>query len=195
MSQTSPVAIMLAGPNGAGKTTTAMTLFRDILESVDYVNADVIAQGLSGTYPDSVTLEAGRIMLDRLHDLAAKRQNIGFETTGASRSLAPWLAQLKSDGYKVYLFYFWLQNADMAIARVAERVRRGGHFVPDDTIRRRYDAGLRNFFALYRPVADEWQMINNSFDVAEIIATGQATSRTTVSNVIIWNELLERYAK
>jgi predicted ABC-type ATPase len=191
----SPTIIMLAGPNGAGKTTTASSLFHDLLESVDYVNADVIAQGISGSNPDSVALQAGAIMLGRLHDMAAKKMNIGFETTGASRSFAPWLAKLKVEGYKVFVYYFWLPSADMAIARVAERVRRGGHNVPTETIRRRYEAGLRNFFQLYRPVASEWEMINNSsYEMPRSIAKGQTTTAVQVEDAMIWKELLERYA-
>jgi len=191
-----PVVIMLAGPNGAGKTTTALTLFRETLKGIDYVNADVIAQGLSGTDPDSVALEAGALMLKRLHHMAEARLNIAFETTGASRSFATWFKQLKSDGYRVTLYYFWLPSADMAIARVAERVRTGGHNVPVETIRRRYDAGLRNFFQLYRPLADVWEMIDNSrYREPRRIAAGKTDSEVTPSDGIVWDDLVKRYSR
>src|ERR1035437_9422755 len=130
MAEDSPVVVMLAGPNGAGKTTTAATLFREMLQNVDYVNADIIAQGISGKDANSVALEAGAIMLRRLHAMADLRLNLGFESTGASRSFAPWLRKLKANGYLLYIYFFWLSSAEMAIARVAERVRAGGHHVP-----------------------------------------------------------------
>ncbi len=193
MSET-PVAIMLAGPNGAGKTTTAMTLFRESFRNVEYVNADVIAQGLSGGNPDTVALQAGAILLKRLHALADLRTNLAFETTGASRSFASWLGHLKAAGYEYHLYYFWLKDAEAAIARVAERVRMGGHDVPADTIRRRYDLGLRNFFHLYRPIATTWQMIdNNQVANPRAIAQGDASLEMTIHDAILWNELVKRY--
>src|SRR4051812_16129266 len=117
MSPDAPVVIMLAGPNGAGKTTAAGALFRQFLHQFEFVNADVIAQGLS-TKPESVAFQAGRIMLDRLHVLAEQRASFAFETTGASRSYAPWLLKLQQAGYFVVVYYFWLSSADMAVARV-----------------------------------------------------------------------------
>jgi len=190
----SPVAIMLAGPNGAGKTTTAMKLFKIEFRDVEYVNADVIAQGLSGGNPDAVALEAGKILLERLHALAEGRRNLAYETTGASKSFASWIKKLKTHGYAFRLYYFWLRSADAAIARVAERVRMGGHHVPDDTIRRRYDLGLRNFFKLYMPLATKWQLIDNN-DVAGplLIASGGEGLEDAVHNAILWNELVMRY--
>jgi predicted ABC-type ATPase len=101
------------------------------------VNADVIARGLSGFSAEAVALDAGRMMLERLHELAAGQQSFAFETTLASRSFAPWIAKLKQSGYEFHLAYFWLPTADMAVARVTERVRAGGHAVPEGDIRRR----------------------------------------------------------
>jgi predicted ABC-type ATPase len=152
------IAIMLAGPNGAGKTTTAKTLFQECLRSVPFVNADIIAQGLSGGDPDSVALEAGAIMLRRLHQLADDGKDLAFETTGASRTFAPWIRELQTKGFEFHLYFFWLNSADVAISRVADRVRHGGHDVPAETIRRRYDSGLRNVFRLYSPLATTWQL-------------------------------------
>jgi predicted ABC-type ATPase len=194
MGETSPIAMMLAGANGAGKTTTAMTLFRDALRSVHYVNADTIAQGLSGGAPDSVALQAGAIMLKRLHQLAAERKNLAFETTGASRSFATWIRQLKSAGYEYDLYFFWLRSADVAIERVAERVRSGGHNVPIDTIRRRYEGGLKNFFKLYLPLATNWQIIDNN-DVASPhpIAAGKEGCPPIVQDAMLWDDLKARY--
>jgi len=196
MAADSPIVVMLAGPNGAGKSTTADTLFRDMLPEVAYVNADIIAQGLSANDPGSVAMEAGAIMLRRLHAMADARLNIGFESTGASRSFAPWLRGLKASGYRVCVYFYWLSSADMAVARVAERVKAGGHFVPDETVRRRYDLGLRNFFALYRPLAATWALIDNSQNYnPRMIAQGGEGSETVIQNVTIWEELLLRFGK
>ncbi len=159
-----------------------------------YVNADVIAQGLSGFNPDGVALQAGAIMLKRLHDLAAAGKSLGFETTGASRSFAPWLRGLKQDGYHIYIYYFWLPSAEMAMARVAERVRGGGHSVPEETIRRRYELGLRNFFRLYRPLADMWEVVDNSsYTAPRVIARGDSSGDATVEDARVWKKLVRTY--
>lgn len=160
--QSSPRVIVLAGPNGAGKTSSSRTLLAETLGVMAFVNADVIAQGLSGFAPESVAWEASRIMLERLHALAKGREDFALETTLAARSYSSWLAELKGSGYQVHLYYFWLDSPDLAVARVAERVRAGGHSIPGATIRSRYRASLSNLFELYLPLADTWAVYNNS---------------------------------
>ena len=162
MDETAPQLIVIAGPNGAGKTTLAPFLLRDKLGLLEYVNADPIALGLSGFDPGSVALQAGRVMLTRLHDLAERRKTFAFETTLAAKHYAVWIEKLRNDGYRFQLMFLWLRNADLAVERVRERVRAGGHDVPEQGIRRRYDAGLRNFWKLYRPLADAWSVYDNS---------------------------------
>jgi predicted ABC-type ATPase len=157
-----PHLIVLAGPNGAGKSTIAPALLVGALGVHEFVNADVIAQGLSAFQPERTALQAGRIMRARLHCLASQRVDFAFETTLASRSFAPWTADLRRTGYAFHLLFLWLPSPEMALARVAERVRLGGHDVPADTIRRRYHAGLRNFFELYGPLTDSWQFYDNA---------------------------------
>jgi len=171
MAESSPSVIILAGPNGSGKTTAARTYLAENLKVLTYVNADVIAQGLAGFAPETAAVRAGRIMLETLHELAAERVNFAFETTLAGRAYVPWLRNLKNTGYSVHLTYFWLGSADLAVARVAERVRAGGHSIPEPTIRQRYVRSMQNFFRLYRPLADTWAMYNNSRpNVAELVA-------------------------
>jgi len=157
-----PAVIMMAGPNGAGKSSIAPGLLAKALGVVEYVNADVIARGISGFDPDRAALSAGRIMLQRLDELAEERQSFSFETTGASRSFASRISGLKNQGYYFLLAYVWVKSADISVQRVAQRVALGGHNVPEETIRRRYMRGLANFFDLYRPLADEWQFFDNS---------------------------------
>jgi predicted ABC-type ATPase len=143
-----PHVVVLAGPNGAGKSTAAPALLAGTLGLTDFVNADVIARGLSAFRPQDAALEAGRIMLERLRSLASLQASFAFETTLASRSFAPWIADLRRQNYVFHLVFLYLPGPEAAIARVAERVRSGGHDVPVETIRRRYTAGLRNFFHL-----------------------------------------------
>ncbi len=194
MSQDAPVAIMFAGPNGAGKTTTALSLIGEMLKTVTFVNADIIAQGLAAGEPDSVALQAGSIMLERLHQLGDKSANLAFETTGASRTFAAWIKKLEAAGYEFHLYFFWLRSAETAIERVARRVRGGGHHVPEDRIRSRYESGLRNFFRLYVPLATSWQLIDNNAD-ARPIAQGGLGLETVLHDAILWEELKARYAQ
>src|SRR5436309_6670143 len=157
-----PLVIAIAGPNGAGKSTTAPSLLRDALRVSEFVNADAIAGGMSAFRPDSVAIPAGRVMLERMRHLAKTRADFAFETTLANRSFAPWLARLKRSGYHVHVLFLWLESVDLAVNRVAARVRLGGHDVPEVTVRRRYARGLRNLFGLYLPIADSWQVFDNS---------------------------------
>ncbi|MBD3562297.1 AAA family ATPase, partial [Planktothrix sp. FACHB-1355] len=133
-----PNLIVIAGPNGAGKSTVAPILLQETLGVNEFVNADAIAQGLSAFAPEAVAFQAGRIMLERLQQLANQRANFAFETTLASRTFAPWIANLRQAGYVFYLLFLWLPSPEVAIARVQQRVREGGHNVPEETIRRRY---------------------------------------------------------
>ncbi|HWB10548.1 MAG TPA: AAA family ATPase [Pirellulales bacterium] len=192
MAKQPPKVVVLAGPNGAGKSTSAPRLLRGALKVDEFVNADLIAQGLSGFAQNRVAFQAGRIMLARLHELAAARVSFGFETTLATRSYAPWLAELRAAGYTVHIVFLWLTNADEAIARVAERVRAGGHDVPEPTIRRRYQAGLKNLLQLYVPLADTWQVIDNSMVVLtpRRIAAGGTRGPAHIDHPLTWQAIV-----
>ncbi len=173
MPESSPNLVILAGPNGAGKSTSAESILKDALGIDAFVNADVIARGLSGFEPERVSLAAGRIMRTRLRELARQRASFAFETTLATRSFAPWIAELVRHGYEFHLVFLWLPHPDLAVARVAARVRDGGHDVPEETVRRRYDSGLANFFGLYQPMARTWKLCDNSgVPTARLVAAG-----------------------
>lgn len=190
MEESSPTVIVLAGCNGAGKTTASRTLLADTLGLLTFVNADVIASGLSGFAPESAAIEAGRIMLDRLHALATQRASFAFETTLASRSLAGWLTALRESGYLVRLFYFWVGEADLAVARVAQRVSQGGHGVPEPTIRRRYTRSLNNFLQLYCPVVNRWSVYTTTnVGLPTLIAEGTSTGSPTVYVAESWERM------
>lgn len=181
-----PDVIVIAGPNGAGKSTLAPHLLRDGLGIFEYVNADTIAQGLSAFAPETAAIEAGRIMLHRLKELAKQREDFAFETTLATRSYAKWLPTLRPKGYHVHLVFLWLNSPGLAIERVAERVRVGGHDIPEETIRRRYDRGLTNFFHLYRPIVDSWQVFDASEESPIEVAIGDKIDGSHIVNETIW---------
>lgn len=185
-----PVVVILAGPNGAGKSTSAPSILRDALGVDEFVNADIIARGLSGFEPERAAMAAGRIMLARLRELARQRTTFAFETTLASRSFAPWLADLIRTGYQFHLVFLWLPNPDIAVARVEARVREGGHDVPEETIRRRYDASLTNFFRLYQPMARTWKLCDNSeAPITKLIAAGEFSLAHQVVDRPIWERI------
>jgi predicted ABC-type ATPase len=152
----------------------------------EFVNADVIASGLSAFDPESAAIAAGRVMLGRLHELAEQRVSFAFETTLASRTFAPWLRDLRASGYDVQLVFLWLPSADFAVERVAERVRAGGHNVPEETVRRRYRAGLRNFFSLYEPLLSAWKLYDNSRLKPALIAERLEAGALRVYDEAIW---------
>ncbi len=193
MTTNCPNLIVIAGPNGAGKSTTAPSLLKGTLKVNEFVNADLIAQGLSGFQPEGAVFHAGRVMLERIHYLAKKRVDFAFETTLASRTFAPWITDLRKTGYAFHLVFLWLPNEDFAVARVAERVRMGGHNVPEETIQRRYHAGLRNFFRLYNHLADSWFLYDNSGLEPCLIAYGEQAQELLVNNTVVWHNIKEKY--
>jgi predicted ABC-type ATPase len=192
MASESPKVVVLAGPNGAGKSTSAARLLRGALKVDEFVNADTIAQGLSAFAQDRVAIQAGRIMLSRLNELAAARNSFGFETTLASRSFAARLAELRAAGYHVHIVFLWLPSADEAVARVTERIRAGGHAVPEATVRRRYISGLKNLFDLYLPLSDSWQVIDNSSRRPHYIAAGTSKGEAKVNDQLTWQAILAK---
>lgn len=187
-----PLVVVIAGPNGAGKSTTATGLLQGALSVREFVNADTIAQGLSAFRPESVAMAAGRVMLARLRALAAAHESFAFETTLASRSFARWLRQLRTQGYKVHVEFLSLASPDLAVARVATRVREGGHDVPEEVIRRRFTFGLANFFSLYQPIADSWQVLENAdLDGPRLIAFKQPGGMIEIRDEAAWQHLME----
>lgn len=191
-----PTFVVIAGPNGAGKSTTAPHLLRDELAVTEFVNADQIAAGLSGFSPDAVALAAGRVMLVRLRDLLRRRADFAFESTLASRSFVPFARKAKLSAYRFVLLYLWLESPEQAAARVAVRVRAGGHGIPADVIERRYTRSLENFFRLYQPLADVWRFYDNSRDFSpRLIAMGRRSRVTMTRSQTLWERLRTRYGE
>lgn len=138
----------------------------------EFVNADEIARGLSPFQPETVSVEAGRIMLSRIDELIRQGQDFAFETTLSTRSFAGLCDRVKILGYKVCLTFLWLDSEQLAIARVRQRVAEGGHNITEDIIRRRYKKGLINFFELYKNRVDMWLFLDNSQSEPELLAEG-----------------------
>ena len=157
----SPKLYIIAGCNGAGKTTASYSVLPELLGCREFVNADEIARGLSPFNPESVAIEAGKMMLQRIKHLMAERKTFAIETTLATKSYANTIKKAKELGYNVILLFFWLPSPEMAVERVAKRVSEGGHNIPDDVIYRRYYAGLQNFFTIFAPIVDSWMFYNN----------------------------------
>jgi predicted ABC-type ATPase len=157
-----PTVYVIAGPNGAGKTTFASQFLPDFVNCRQFLNADLIAAGLSPFAPETQNLRAGRLLLQRIKELSQAGEDFGFETTLSGRTHARLLMELKRTGYRVVLFFLWLPSADLAVSRVANRTQQGGHPVPEADVRRRFTPGLKNFFSLYRPRLDAWWLYDAS---------------------------------
>lgn len=188
--------IVIAGANGAGKSTVAPFLLRDKLGIDEFVNADVLAQGLSAYSPETVAITAGRIMLKRINKLAEAQENFAFETTLSTRTFVPKLKQMRENGYEVSLFFLWLISEELAILRVAERVRQGGHHIPTETIKRRYQKGLSNFLNLYQNLADNWYFYDN-LNIADLklIAKGNFLKMKKTFSEKLWHDIKVKYEK
>ncbi len=165
-----PKVYIIAGPNGAGKTTFAEEYLPFFAKCYEFVNADLIAAGLSPFAPHTQDMQAARLFLNRVHDLASSGKSFAFETTLSGRSHAQLLKRMKKHNYRIFLFFLWLSDPNMAISRVQMRVRQGGHNVPRDIIIRRYHAGLNNLLTLYRPVIDVLSIYNASFLPPQLVA-------------------------
>lgn len=158
---------------------------------MEYVNADTIAQGLSAFAPETAAIEAGRVMLHRLNVLAEQNKDFAVEATLASRFYSKWLARLQTKGYHIHLVFLRLNSPELAIQRVAERVRTGGHNIPEDTIRRRYDRGYANFFKLYRPFIDSWQVYDVSEEFTIEVAFGDKLDGQIIIKHSLW-QMIEK---
>ena len=219
-----PTVYVIAGPNGAGKTTFASEFLPDFVDCREFLNADLIAAGLSPFAPESQNIRAGRLLLERIKELGEAKQDFGlvgqrhfwrkpsvfatrsvseglyltrslayasgyyFEKTGAvqlettlsGRSYVRMLKDMQQQGYRVVLFFLWLPSADIAVSRVANRVRQGGHNVPEVDIRRRYVSGQRNLFQLYRPLVNAWWLYDASRLPPSLIASEEDSNLTVV---------------
>ncbi len=185
---------IISGPNGAGKTTASMTLLPEVWQCREFVNADAIAVGLSPFNPDSMAIEAGKLMLKRIDDLLSQGETFAIETTLAAKSYVNLIRRAKEQEYSVSLLFLWLESPENAICRVALRVSEGGHNIPEDVIVRRYYAGLNNLFQLFMPIVDYWMLVDNTRIPRVIVAEGGAEVPVVIRNVELY-QIIKGYVK
>jgi len=183
-----PNLYIIAGCNGAGKTTASYSILPEALECRTFVNADEIAKGLSPFQPETVAIQAGRLMLQRIDELINRGQDFAFETTLSTKSYIQTIKKAQAHNFYVTLIYFWLNSSQLAIERIRKRVAAGGHHVPDDIVIRRYERGISNFMNLYLPICDYWFLINNSVKPSETIAEGK-NEIINIKNILLWNQI------
>lgn len=170
--QTQPRCVIIAGPNGAGKTTFAREFLPVEADIVHFVNADLIAAGLSPLKPELAALRAGRLLLSELDRLALARLDFAFETTLSGLVYAARIREWKSAGYRIEIVFLKLSSVRLAVRRIADRVRQGGHDVPESDVRRRFHRGWANFQSTYRALADAWAVYDNSAAQSSLIEEG-----------------------
>lgn len=175
-----PKLYIISGCNGAGKTTASYALLPEMLDCREFVNSDEFAKGLSPFDPGSVPVQASRYMLMKVKYLFARKLDFAIETTLATRSLQKMITKAREEGYEITVLYLWLDSADRAVDRVKARVEAGGHFIPEETVRRRYKVGIHYFFHTYRHMADKWILADNTEIPFTIVAEGSHGEMTIV---------------
>ena len=184
-----PICYIIAGPNGAGKTTFAMRYLVELTGCSNFINADMIAQGLSPLDPAKSGVSAGKILLHTLRDKLERHEDFAFETTLSGRGYVRLLEEFRQGGWTIVLYFLWIPSADHSRDRVRERDEHGGHGIPDDVIYRRYPRTIRNLFELYAPLCDSVFIYDNSGPVAELVFS------RTPSGVVMLDEALYRTMK
>ena len=164
-----PNLYIIAGPNGSGKTTFAKEFLPNYADCFEFVNADLIASGLSPFKPELEAIKAGRLMLEKMNSLAERRVDFAIETTLSGKAYVHFLQNLRSKGYKIHLFFLWVRSIEIALERIADRVRRGGHDIPENVVQRRFSKGIYNLFHIYRMLLDYWAVFDNSSNLPSMI--------------------------
>lgn len=156
-----PTLYLIAGPNGVGKTTFADRYLPDEARQLEFVNADLIARGLSPYDPDSVSIEAGKMALRRIDELIARGIGFTWETTMSGRTAVRWLRQARNAGYFLKTYFLWVQQPEITIGRIRQRIVEGGHRIDEEVSRRRFFRTIQNFFEIYRPLMDSWKLLES----------------------------------
>ena len=183
---------IIAGPNGAGKTTASYTILPEIFHCKEFINADEIARGISPFNPDTVSIQAGRIMLKRFSELLERGETFAIETTLSLKSYVKFIKRAKEREYEITLLFLWLNSPELAMTRVKTRVKEGGHNIPAEVIERRYYTGLKNLFHLYIPIVNNWLLVDNSGEEFQVIAEG-SENEIIIKNKDIWSKLIQKY--
>lgn len=189
-----PQVYVIAGPNGAGKTTFAKEFLPNYAHCPTFINADTIARGLSGFSPDAVALKAGRILLEQIDTYAAKRVDFAFETTLSGVTYLSRLKNLREGGYRAHLFFLWIPDVRLSLARVAGRVKMGGHDIAEEVVRRRFHKGIQNFLKRYRAKVDSWMIFDNSESIPRLIAE-EKEGKIKVADQELYDRILKLEAR
>lgn len=184
-----PNLYIISGCNGAGKTTASYTMLPEMVNCREFINADEIAKGLSPFQPEKAAIQAGRLMIMRMNEMLKLKEDFAIETTLATKSYVKFIQKAQSEGYYTTLLYFWLNSPELAFKRVQERVKSGGHNVPQEVIRRRYKAGKDNLFSLYTPITDYWMVIDNSVNPFQLIVEGKKNKVICTHNQDTYNQI------
>ena len=185
-----PKIYVIAGPNGSGKTTFATEFLPKYADCPTFINADTIARGLSGFSPDAVALKAGRILLEQIEIYASKRIDFAFETTLSGLNYLSRLKALKKKGYTAPLFFLWIPDVGLSLARVASRVKMGGHDIAEKVVRRRFHRGIKNFFKHCRPLFESWMLFDNAGSMPRLIVE-EKSAKTKILDQECYNKILE----
>ncbi|NOX87254.1 MAG: zeta toxin [Chlorobi bacterium] len=183
---------IIAGPNGAGKTTASYTVLPEILNCNEFVNADEIARGISPFNPETVSIQAGKLMLHRINELLQKKETFAFETTLASKIFIEFIERAQKQEYETVLLFLMLNSVELAYERVETRVKEGGHNIPKEIIKRRFYSGLKNFFTNYITIVDKWFLVDNSGEEFQFIAEG-TKDELIIKNNKVWTALKKEY--
>jgi predicted ABC-type ATPase len=187
-----PELLIIAGPNGAGKTTFVNTYLPGYTNIREFVNADLIAMGISPFNPADAQMEAGRVLLSRTSQLMEERKSFARETTLSGQGYKSLIADATSLGYAVKLFYIYLNSTELCQKRIADRVKKGGHNVPADVVIRRYDRSLHNFFGDSMQLVDSWELHDNSGEEYRLVALGNNRD-TNIADSRLYDEILKRH--
>ena len=184
-----PRLYIISGCNGAGKTTASYSLLPEMLNCTQFVNSDEFAKGLSPFNPEKASIQASRFMLMKIRYLLQRDQDFAIETTLATRTLLKTVKMAQNAGYTVTLLYFWLNSPELAVERVRARVETGGHNIPEETIRRRYQVGIDYFFHYYAPVCERWILADNSQIPFRVIAEGTKDEVISIKDEAIYTTI------
>ena len=182
---------IISGCNGAGKTTASYTMLPEMLECSEFVNSDEFAKGLSPFKPEKASIQASRYMITKIRYLLKKQKDFAVETTLATRTLLKTVRMAQNAGYTVTLLYFWLNSPELAIERVRARVEAGGHDIPEETVRRRYQVGIDYFFHYYSPICERWILADNSQIPFRVIAEGSKSEILTIKDEETFKKIRE----
>lgn len=189
-----PNVYIIAGPNGAGKTTFAREFLPHYADCRNFINADLIAQGISPLSPERAAFRAGKLVLNEIDYFRKRRTDFGFETTLSGTTYLRLMRELSNDGYQISVFFLWLPTPELALSRIRDRVAKGGHDIAEIDVRRRFERSIRNFLSRYRYVADTWFLFDNLITPPSEIARSHAGQLTIIQQAA-YNGLIGKYGK